>query len=55
MEAIYFSDIKSKLSDDEILLDYYFYDEDLKVVIISKDQTEILSSFEWIEAEMSVR
>jgi len=37
------SDLQKLLKKDQVLLDYYFYEKELKVVSISKDKVEILS------------
>jgi CHAT domain-containing protein len=37
------SELQKLLKKDEVLLDYYFYEKELKVVSISKDKVEILS------------
>ena len=43
-QDIKISEIQSLLANDEVLLDYYFYENDLKVVSVTKDNLQILSS-----------
>ena len=38
------SELQKLLKKDEVLLDYYFYEKDLKVVFISSNKVEILSN-----------
>ena len=44
LQNVKISEIQSLLKNDEILLDYYFYEKDLKVVSITKDNFQILSN-----------
>ena len=43
MQTAKISELQKLLKKDEVLLDYYFYEKELKVVSISKDKVEILS------------
>jgi len=44
LQSVKISEIQSLLKNDEVLLDYYFYEEDLKVVSITKDNFKISSN-----------
>jgi CHAT domain-containing protein len=44
IQTVKISEIQSLLQKDEILLDYYFYDKDVRVALITKDSFEILSN-----------
>ena len=44
LQNVEISEIQSLLKNDEVLLDYYFYEKDLKVVSITKDNFQILSN-----------
>ena len=37
-------EVQNKLNDNEILLDYYFFENDLKIILISKNNFEIVSN-----------
>ena len=38
LQNVKISEIQSLLKNDEVLLDYYFYEKDLKVVSVTKDK-----------------
>ena len=44
IQTVKISEIQSLLQKDEILLDYYFYDKNVRVALITKDNFEILSN-----------
>ena len=44
IQTVKISEIQSLLKKDEILLDYYFYDKNVRVASITKDNFEILSN-----------
>ena len=44
IQTVKISEIQSLLQKDEILLDYYFYDKNVRVASITKDNFEILSN-----------
>ena len=44
IQTVKISKIQSLLQKDEVLLDYYFYDKNVRVALITKDNFEILSN-----------